>query len=134
MKFLSIVLIALSFTANAGLKMRISYTQGTWVNKEYPFIRFISLQTKNPSLGTWQLALMGLNAKTGTESCWIYVTSEDKKEIFDLYEVLQKAKASDTLTTQFTIQRNMAEVASGPGCNHQIDLRKDAFTVQLQDL
>lgn len=133
MKFLTLIALFCSLSASAALKMRVSYIQGTWVNKEYPFIRFITLQTKNPSLGTWELSLMGLNAKTGTESCWVYITSDDKKEIFDLYEILQKAK-QDVTTTQFSFQRNTTEVASGPGCQHRLDLRKDAFTVQVQDL
>lgn len=133
MKLLMLLGLFCSLSASAALKMRVSYTQGTWVNKEYPFIRFITLQTKNPSMGTWELALMGLNAKTGTESCWVYVTSDDKKEIFDLYQILQKAK-QDTTTTQFSFQRNTTEVASGPGCQHRLDLRKDSFTVQAQDL
>jgi hypothetical protein len=133
MKFLTLVALFCSLSASAALKMRVSYIQGTWVNKEYPFIRFITLQTKNPSMGTWQIALMGLNAKTGTESCWVYITSDDKKEIFDLYQILEKAK-TDVTTTQFSFQRSTTEVASGPGCQHQLDLRKDAFTVQVQDL
>jgi hypothetical protein len=133
MKFLTLICLFLSLSASAALKMRVSYTQGTWVNKEYPFIRFITLQTKSPSLGTWELSLMGLNAKTGTESCWVYITSDDKKEIFDLYAILQKAKA-DVSTTQFSFQRNTTEVVSGPSCVHRLDLRKDSFTVQVQDL
>lgn len=133
MKFLTLFVFFCSLSASAALKMRVSYTQGTWVNKEYPFIRFITLQTKMPSLGTWEISLMGLNAKTGTESCWVYITSDDKKEIFDLYQILQKAK-QDVMTTQFSFQRNTTEVVSGPGCQHRLDLRKDAFTVQLQDL
>ncbi|MFI5390900.1 MAG: hypothetical protein ACHQYQ_06020 [Bacteriovoracales bacterium] len=133
MKFLSLILIFCSLSAHAALKMKVSYSQGGYVHKEYPFIRFLTLQTKMPSAGTWEISIMGLNSKTGNESCWIYITSEDKKEILDLYQILQKAKL-DPATTQFSITRNTTEVASGPACSHRIDLRKDAFTVQVQDL
>jgi hypothetical protein len=133
MKFLSLLLIFCSLSAHSALKMKVQYTQGGYVNKEYPFIRFITLQTKMPASGTWEISIMGLNAKTGNESCWVHVTSEDKKEIFDLYQILQKAK-QEVATTQVSFTRNTAEVASGTGCSHKLDLRKDAFTIQTQDL
>ncbi len=133
MKFLSLLLIFCSLSAQAALKMKVSYTQGGYVNKEYPFIRFITLQSKMPASGTWEISVMGLNAKLGTESCWVHITSDDKKEIFDLYQIFQKAK-QEVATTQISFTRNTTEVASGTGCSHKLDLRKDGFTVQVQDL